>query len=144
MKMARKIQKKIFVEQTNVFTEESGQCGDVIYVLDNQQMVDHQVEYEEQFEGQPQVYQILEEVVDEQDEVIETNNGGTAENYIVQDEIHNDTCDEYETTSDNIESIEIFIVVNEGVENEEIIYVTTEDVGASESEEVTFMQIGGP
>jgi len=146
MKMARKIQKKVFVEQTNVFTEESDQCGDVIYVLDNQQMVDHQVEYEEQFEGQPQVYQILEEVVDEQDEVYEVieTNGGTAENYIVQDEIHNDTCDEYETTSDNIESIEIISDVNEGVENEEIIYVTTEDVGASESEEVTFMQIGGP
>ena len=141
--MARKIQKKVFVEQTNVFTEESDQCGDVIYVLDNQQMVNHQVEYEEQFEGQPQVYQILEEVVDEQDEVYEVieTNGGTADNYIVQDEIHNDTCDEYETTSDNIESIEIISDVNEGVENEEIIYVTTEDVGASESEEVTFMQV---
>jgi len=143
--MARRIQNKVILEQSNVFMEESSDC-DVIYVLDSQQMVNqhHQLVDEEQLEEEQQVYQILEEVVDEGDqiyEVVETD----GEKYItVQDELSEQACDEYATASDNIETIEIISDgVNECVENEEIIYVTTDDVDTNGSG-VTFMQIGGP
>jgi len=145
--MARKLQKKVFIDAGTVFTEDTSECsggGDVIYVIGDQQMV-NQIDYEEHYdESQEQVYQVIEEVVDADDEVyevIETN--GEHDKYIVQDEVHDEAYEEY-ASSENIESIEIISDVNEGVENEEIIYVTTEDVGTSESEEVTFMQIGGP
>jgi len=143
--MARRIQNKVILEQSNVFMEESSDC-DVIYVLDSQQMVNqhHQLVDEEQLEEEQQVYQILEEVVEEGDqiyEVVETD----GEKYItVQDELSEQACDEYATASDNIETIEIISDgVNECVENEEIIYVTTDDVDTNGSG-VTFMQIGGP
>ena len=141
--MARKLQKKVFIDPGTVFTEDTSECsgsGDVIYVIGDQQMV-NQIDYEEHYEGEEQVYQVIEEVVDADDEVyevIETN--GEPDKYIVQDEVHDEAYEEY-ASSENIESIEIISDVNEGVENEEIIYVTTEDVGTSESEEVTFMQV---
>ena len=140
--MARRIQNKVILEQSNVFMEESSDC-DVIYVLDSQQMVNqhHQLVDEEQLEEEQQVYQILEEVVEEGDqiyEVVETD----GEKYItVHDELSEQACDEYATASDNIETIEIISDgVNECVENEEIIYVTTDDVDTNGSG-VTFMQV---
>merc|ERR1711892_647878 len=128
--MARRIQNKVILDQSNVFMEESSDC-DVIYVLDSQQMVNqhHQLVDEEQLEEEQQVYQILEEVVEEGDQIYE---------------VVEQACDEYATASDNIETIEIIRDgVNECVENEEIIYVTTDDVDTNGSG-VTFMQIGGP
>jgi len=142
--MARRNQNKVVLEHANVFMEGSGEC-DVIYVIDDQQQMVHQVEDEEEPEDHQQVYQILEEVVDDGEdiyEVVETS----GENYItVQDEVDEEACDEYTAnTSDNIETIEIISSeVNEPIDNEEIIYVTSEDVDANGSG-VTFMQIGGP
>ena len=138
--MARRNQNKVVLEHANVFMEGSGEC-DVIYVIDDQQQMVHQVEDEEEPEDHQQVYQILEEVVNDGEdiyEVVETS----GENYItVQDEANEEACDEYTAnTSDNIETIEIISEVNESIDNEEIIYVTSEDVDANGSG-VTFMQV---
>eukprot|EP00091_Calanus_sinicus_P004040 TRINITY_DN14235_c0_g1_i1.p1 TRINITY_DN14235_c0_g1~~TRINITY_DN14235_c0_g1_i1.p1 ORF type:complete len:212 (-),score=66.15 TRINITY_DN14235_c0_g1_i1:680-1315(-) len=142
--MARRNQNKVVLEHANVFMEGSGEC-DVIYVIDDQQQMVHQVEDEEEHEDHQQVYQILEEVVDEGEDIYEVVQT-SEENYItVQDEATEEACDEYTANpSDNIETIEIISSeVNEPIDNEEIIYVTSEDV-ETDGSGVTFMQIGGP
>jgi len=133
--MERNNSSEVVFEQTNVYMEES---GDVIYVIDNQQLD----EQEEEPEHHEQIYL---ETNDENDiyEVIETTEDGkyiTVTGSSVNEEIY----DEYATTSDTCETIEIISDINETVENkDDIIYVTTDDVDVSGSG-VTFMQIGGP
>jgi len=132
--MARNNPTKVVLEHANVFMEER---GDVIYVIDDQQMV-HQVEQEDESEEQQQFYQIEADDGDEIYEVVETS----GDKYITG-VVNEEVCDEYTTASDNVETIEIISEVNESIDNEEIIYVTTEDVDANGGG-VTFMQIGGP
>ena len=137
IKMSRRNPTKVVVERANVFMEER---GDVIYVIDDQQMV-HQVEQQQEEHGEDQqVYQILEEVNDDEIyEVVETE--GQSYITVPNDAMNEEVCHEYATTvSDDVETIEIISEVNESVDNEEIIYVTTEDVDDNGGG-VTFMQV---
>jgi len=139
--MSKRNPTKVVVESANVIMEER---GDVIYVIDDNQMVHQGVEQHEENGEEQQVYQILEEVNDDEIyEVVETED----QSYITvtEDAVHEEFFHEYDAPpiDNDVETIEIISDVNESVDNEEIIYVTTEDVDDNGSG-VTFMQVGGP